>query len=464
MDRISSPGYRPGPSRRGVIALAALVLFACTFGAGFAFNYPPINTRLTILQARVRDFINPPPETIPTPSGPVAAAPTFALDAATATRLPTLPAQVTPTLGAPSETPEPTSQPSPTVSALTPEGFLPTAAPLVTGDLPAQVSLKGVRQEYQLLNNCGPATLAMNLTYYGWTGAEPLAEGADVRWQKDIASVLKPIQRDYNVMSYELADYAINQAGYLAIVRYGGDIDILRLLVANGIPVIIERGFRDEEHQTGQGWEGHYSLITGYDDNIQSFVTQDAYTGPNYWRTYAKINYDWQAFNYLYMVVYPHSREADVANLLGPNWDASANYVNALAKAQAETQSMQTYEQQAFAWFNVGTSLNLLSRYEEAALAYDQARSYNVLPWRMLWYQTGPYRAYYQAGRYEDVIALATSILNVVEIEESYYWRGWSRYSLNDLGAAEADFRKSIEIHPGWGPGLEALAQMGIAP
>jgi tetratricopeptide (TPR) repeat protein len=463
VERISAP-YRPSSSRRAWIAVAALILFSCTFGAGFAYNYPPINSRITILRARVRDFINPPPETIPTVSGPVAAAPTFSVDAATATPRPTLAAQVTPTIGAPTETAQPTAQPSPTVSALTPEGFLPTAPPLVTANLPAQVALKGTRQEYQLLNNCGPTTLAMDLTYWGWTGSEPLVEGQDVRWQKDIASVLKPIQRDYNVMSYELVDYAINQAGYLSIVRYGGDIDTVRLLVANGIPVIIERGFRDEEHETGQGWEGHYSLITGYDDTAQKFVTQDSYKGPNYWLPYSKIYFEWQSFNYLYMVVYPHSREGDVASLLGPNWDATTNYVNALAKAQAETQSMQTYEQQAFAWFNVGTTLNLLGRYDEAALAYDQARSYNVLPWRMLWYQTGPYRAYYEAGRYQDVIALTTSILDVVEIEESFYWRGWAHYSLNDAAAAEADFRKSVEVHPGWGPGIEALTTLGVQP
>jgi hypothetical protein len=82
----------------------------------------------------------------------------------------------------------------------------------------------------------------------------------------------------------------------------------------------------------------------------------------------------------------------------------------------------------------------------------------------MLWYQTGPYRAYYQAGKYDDVIALATSILDVVPIEESFYWRGWARYSQGDLQGAEADFRAALEAHPGWGPGIEGLNAMGLSP
>ncbi|MBI3360272.1 MAG: C39 family peptidase, partial [Chloroflexi bacterium] len=412
----------------------AMVISAGAFGAGFMYNYPPINWRIVSLGARFRDLLKPPPETIPTPSGPVAAAPTFAIVPATATPAPT----------ARNENEEsgiaivatPTSQLAIEPSLpLQPTPFIPQPST----DLPRSFKLTGARQEYQLLNNCAPATLAAYLTYWGWQGAEPLAPGKDVRWQKDIAAVVKPIQRDYNVMAYELADYAADYAGLNAVVRYGGDIDTVRRFVANGIPVMIERGFREEEHkQAGEGWMGHYGLITGYDDDSRAFLLQDSFKGPNYWRSYNQIMADWQTFNYLYLIVYPTDRAAGVLNLLGPDADETTNYLNALAKAQAETQSLPTYEGQAFAWFNAGTSLNLLGRYEEAALAYDQARSYNVLPWRMLWYQTGLYRAYYQAGRYDDVIALADSVLNVVKIEESYYWRGWARYSQADVEGAAA--------------------------
>ena len=426
------------PKPRGLywdwLIVGAALTTACSFGTRWLYNYPPVNWRVIVLTARMRDFINPPPETIPTRSGPVAAPPTFALDPGTATLVATQQANAIPTDGAPPRagTDAPQLTPAPTLSALAPSGFYPTAPPLDTSDLPRQVELTGARWEPQLLNNCAPATLTEALTYWGWRGTESdeptwYASGKDVRWQLDIASVVKPQGgKDYNVMAYELADYAIEYAGLNALVRYGGDVDALRRLAANGIPVIVERGFREAEHeQAGGGRQGHYGLITGYDDVAGAFLLQDTFMGANYRRSYDQINRDWRAFNYLYLVIFPDERAQMVTNLLGPNADEATNYANALAKAQAETQSTSTAEEQAFAWFNVGTSLTLLGRYEEAALAYDRARSFNLLPWRMLWYQTGPYRAYYQAGRYADVIALADSVLATVRIEESYYWRGW---------------------------------------
>ena len=47
-------------------------------------------------------------------------------------------------------------------------------------------------------------------------------------------------------------------------------------------------------------------------------------------------------------------------------------------------------------------------------------------PFRMMWYQTGPYFAYYYAGRYQDVINLANVNKTIAQptLEESLYWRG----------------------------------------
>jgi hypothetical protein len=58
-----------------------------------------------------------------------------------------------------------------------------------------------------------------------------------------------------------------------------------------------------------------------------------------------------------------------------------------------------------------------LQDYAGAAQAYDSAFAlYAALPqderpWRLLWYQDGPYAAYYHTGRYQDVINLAHSTL-----------------------------------------------------
>ena len=43
----------------------------------------------------------------------------------------------------------------------------------------------------------------------------------------------------------------------------------------------------------------------------------------------------------------------------------------------------------------------------------------------MLWYQFGPFQAYYETGRYDEVIALANAtIATARQTEEAFFWRG----------------------------------------
>ena len=88
------------------------------------------------------------------------------------------------------------------------EGALPatqiaaeTAAPTATQTprpwpLPGQVRLEGFQHKFQTWNNCGPATLAMGLTYFD-----------EAVSKEQTASVLKPNTEDRNVSPEEMADY-----------------------------------------------------------------------------------------------------------------------------------------------------------------------------------------------------------------------------------------------------------------
>ena len=85
----------------------------------------------------------------------------------------------------------------------------------------------------------------------------------------------------------------------------------------------------------------------------------------------------------------------------------------------------------------------------------------------MLWYQTGPYFAYYYSGRYQDVIDLANVTFNTIGddvLEETWYWRGMGELALGQTDAAIADFRESVRLHPGFAPGLSQLEQLGVSP
>lgn len=286
-------------------------------------------------------------------------------------------------------------------------------------------------------NNCGPASLALYLRYYGWGGD-----------QFTISSVIKPIRADRNVNIDELQYYVRTQAGWLnAEYRVGGTLDLLKRIIAAGYPVMIEESFQgvtEDYWPNDDRWMGHYLLLTGFDDTLRIFIAQDSFHGPNQVVNYVDIDKNWQAFNRAYMVVYPLQQEVDMRRLLADDWDVDTNRRNALAVSEAET--IQDPEN-AFAWFNLGTNLTYFEQYSPAAEAYDQAREIG-LPQRMLRYQFGPFIAYFNAGRNQDLLALTEYALSrTPNSEEALVWHGWALYRAGDKSGALAEFEKALEAH-----------------
>jgi hypothetical protein len=421
------------------ILLSLLALASCLAAAAAVTALPPVQERigwrLSEARASIWYALFPPEESAFTPDPTLAAMVRSTLTAIA----PTASATVTPTVDAP-----------PIVSA--------TPAPTATA-LPAAVELSGVRHEYQKWNNCGPATLSMGLSFWGWDGD-----------QLPVAEFTKPNTRDKNVMPYELADFVNSQTDLRAIVRPNGDLDLLKSLIAAGFPVIVEKGF---EGYGFEGWMGHYALITGYDDERQQVLTQDSYIKSDFPFPYDDLISYWRHFNYVYLVIFPPDREAEVMRLLGPDGDETAAYQAAAQRASDEIYQLAGRDQ-LFAWFNRGTNLAELQDYAGAAAAYD---SYLVLdaqmaiddpehrPYRMLWYQTGPYKAYYGTSRNAELISLASVTLGaMVEpvLEESYYWRGLAREAVGDLPGAIEDLQTALDMHPGFEPALGQLRRLGV--
>jgi hypothetical protein len=316
--------------------------------------------------------------------------------------------------------------------------------------------VSGVAHTYQGFNNSGPANLTMVLNFWGWKGT-----------QDDIAAVVRPSRRDVAVMPYELETFVEENAGMGAIVRSGGEIETLKAFTAAGFPVIIARGYTGPDTE---GWIGHYEVVTGYDDGAGNLVVEDSLAGPHLQVPYDRVVSEWRAFNYMYLVVYPPERELEVYSLLGQHADETFNLQTAAARAAIESQSL-TGRDRFFAWYNQGTSLVGLRDYQAASLAFDAAlANLNLIPeperpWRILWYQTGPYWAYYYGQRYADVLNLADETLRRMGspgLEESFYWRGLAKLALGDPDGATADFNRSLEIHPGFIPALEQLTALGV--
>ena len=439
----------------GVVAIGILIALL-----------PPVRNRIStqfeLLRTRVIYFFNPPSEAVfePSEQNPLT------IETAIGTARAEINLTLTPKAPASTSTPKPGPTAKPTIT--------PTA-------IPAKVVLPGVIyvDQHGRWNYCGPANLTMALNFWGWDGD-----------RDDVAKVIKPgspdtsknfIERglpDKNVMPYELVDFVNTQTTeYRALSRYGGDMELVKRLIAAGFPVVVEKGYYERDYTGKIDWLGHYLFTTGYDDARGGFIVQDAYLKPgkDLLSKYEEYQDGWRSFNYLFMVVYPMEREGEVLSILGPWADEQWAAQHALAMAEEETESLEG-NNLFFALFNKGTSHVALNQYSDASIAYDQAfRQYSSWdtaegnrPFRMMWYQTGPYFAYYYSARYQDVINLANTTLNdtisTPTLEESLLWRGRAYYMIGNTDAAVKDYRAALQVHTDWFPAVQALQELGIQP
>ena len=400
----------------GIIALAAILL-----------QIPAINERVAwryeVARTYVRNVINPVgdvPTAIPNPTSAVTSTP-----------------------------------PAVTQTAVPPQQILETEAVSTFEPLPSQASLTSPEYEKQRPNNCGPAALAMMLRMYGWDGT-----------QLDISEVIKPVNGDRNVNPEEMAYWVRNYAGWLRIdYRVGGDLETIKRLLAAGYPVTIEGTTSLNPDDSGwindDLWAAHYLLLTGYDDNAQTFTAQDPYRGPDKMIPYDQLISEWKPFNYLYMIIYLPEEETELRGLLGSNWDPDLNRQTSLAASQAATANDPS---DAFAWFNLGSNLVYFERYEEANAAYDKARELG-LPQRMFRYQFGPFIANFHTQRTDDLLALTEYALQRTDMsEETWLWHGWALYRKGDASKAVEAWRRALSIHPGYADALYALGFVGASP
>ena len=441
-------------NRFWALPILALLMFGLYF-------VPPVHARLAprldSLRTQIKYFINPPEEAVFQPSQG------SAVGTAVSGTLTPRPATSTPTV----------------VQTLTPG---PTLAPTLTSTpLPATVKLTNFKyvDQKNRWNYCGPANLSMALDFLGWQGdRDIIAKAIKPGIQDPKLDFIQQGRSDVNVMPYEMVDFVNEQTQFRALARYGGDIQLAKKLLAAGFPFIAEKGYYEKDYSGKVAWLGHYQFVTGYDDTKRVLIVQDTWNdGPNF-----SIPYDafmageaWLSFDNIFLVVYAPEREAELLNVLGPYASEEWSARHALTVSEeriAATNGINAF----FAWFAKGTSHVALFEYADAAVAYDQAFAlYNDLgqddkqrPYRMMWYQTGPYKAYFYAGRYQDVINLAevtlTETIAKPTLEESIFWRGRAKYMIGDTPGAVADLRETLRLHPNWPPAVQALQDLGLQP
>ena len=433
------------------------VLIACAGSLVMLKVLPPRDQARVMqrLPAPVRQAVSnlmfPHPDSVPTPSGPVQNVSLLLTPQATHMPLPQPPAaplvpSLVPSI-VPTDAPPIEPSPAPTVVSQDPIAIPTVRAPGPTQaarSTPASVEginvlLTGAKQEYQLWNNCGPATLSMNLGFHGWQGS-----------QVDAAKFLKPDQEDKNVSPNQMVEFA-RSAGFNAIERVNGTPELIKELLRANVPVLIEKGFEPEEDL---GWMGHYELIVGFNDLKQEFIAMDSYLGPYQSVPYDQFDKYWRQFNRTYLLIYPNDKAEQVTAIAGAQLDDATMWAGSLATAQQEAAANPD---DPFAWFNLGTSYVALQDWPNAAAAYDHARQLG-LPWRMTWYQFGWFDAYLRAGRYADVLALADATIKITpDIEEMFYYKGMALKALGNFDEARSQFELALQHNPNFEPAQQAL-------
>lgn len=437
--------------RAKLLLLPVVIVGLLLLAAGFS-----LPRLVGAMPGRVRQYLPEPvnrlaaaelPDALPTPKPDVAAAPALGIltptSSPSATPVPTLPAEAEDAPATPNPAPTATSEPTPTAT--------PSPVPL-----PGFVRLDNVPVIPQKFNNCGPTNLTIVLNHFN----------VDVD-QFDVAAVVRPNYEDRNVSPDELVGYVRDYTELEAVALPGGDIELLRKLLAAGLPVIVEKGLDAGE---SIGWMGHYLTLFGYDAAGQRFLVRDTYLGP--WEEDGYAAYDaldtyWRQFNRTFIVVFPPERAAEVAALLPADAnDPVALWSRVAAQAEAD---IRTDGGDAYAWFNHGASLTELAKVSDnpeqfvaAVASFDRARRLGLPP-RMLWYRFSPYEAYPAVGRFADVLDLTNATLATQggrNVEETYLHQGHALLAMGDLPRARAAYERVVQLHPGSATAESALAAL----
>jgi len=301
--------------------------------------------------------------------------------------------------------------------------------------------LPGAKWVPQTFNNCGPATTSMVLQYFGFNVG-----------QNETKAQLRTSPDDTNVFTYEMADYIRKDYGIESKLLYGGNVDLLKKLVANGFYVVVEDWLHPNEDI------GHVTIIRGYDDEQGILIADDSFIGVNITYPYEQFTKtQWKAFNYEYLPVYKAGSEDLLKAIVGSSWDAKVMYQKT---AQTARDEIAKDGGDMYAWFNLGTSLYSLKDYAGAKQAFERSRTIDW-PRRMLWYQIQPIQTYNALKEYQKAIELADiALASNDSFAEAHLEKAIAYKGLGDIGRAREEANRTLFFYPNYKPALDFLASL----
>lgn len=280
---------------------------------------------------------------------------------------------------------------------------------------------------FQTFNNCGPATLTMALSY-----------GNIYKSQKELGDKLRPYQiaggdnDDKSVTLKEIADEA-NNLGLNSYLRPNGDIEKLKKLLANNIPVVTRTWLHINEDI------GHYRLVRGY--NKTQILQDDSLQGANIYFSNEEFLKMWEPFNYEYLVLVDDSKKELVESILGDDLDQNVAWQNALKDTEAKLEKDPDNIHLNFAMSRI---YYYLGNYEKSIEYFNKVET--RLSFRALWYQIEPIEAIYETGDYDRLFSLTDRILNNQNraFSELYYLMGKAYQNQGKTSDARIEYEKAV--------------------
>lgn len=298
---------------------------------------------------------------------------------------------------------------------------------------------------FQTFNNCGPATLSMIFAYHGVN-----------KTQVELRDLMRPYNNsagdndDKSVFSGEFVRWA-KTFDLEGMVRPAGDLNLVKTLVANNIPVVVRTWLHPGEDI------GHYRVIHGFDDVKKEVIQTDSFIGKDLRISYAELLAIWQPFNYEYFVIHPREQTDLMAAILGEDFDEKLAWNKAERVAREESAANPG---NLYPGFNLAAALYHLGRYEESVAEFEKIEE--GLPSRMLWYQLEPILAYEKIGRYDKVFATINDILSKDNraFSELYQIRGEIYVKQEKPEQARTEFQLALRYNKNFQPAEIALKQL----
>lgn len=325
-----------------------------------------------------------------------------------------------------------------------PQSVLGTSTPANT---PPQALLSTQLYVPQSFNNCGPAALSMDLSFYGVAVS-----------QEVLADALRPDHNstgkndDKSTFPDQIAAQAEQYNGLIAYYRPAGSVALLKQLVAAGFPVIVRTLFMNNDQVA------HYRVVKGYDDATGQIIEEDGFQGPNVTYSYGDFNALWKYFNYDYIVLAKPAQKAQVEAIIGADVNAATAWQDA---ANIAKKDLAASPSDYLATFNLAVADYYLGNYSQTVSLYQSVAS--QLPKNTLWYQIEPIEAEYQLGNYDAVYSMTQAIFDAgnIAFPELYVLRGQAYEKQGNDTQARAEFNTALMYNANLQSAKDALAALG---